>query len=126
MSYEADLHDPTLTHAEVSRRHGISPSEVGRRRAKAGIVRERVLTGKRPQRPCNICARQTRSQTGTCPACTRVGKVEPAYHHGLYGGRWVLDPVRRVQVWVGPVDRSEDAADVSHLDDSTTTREDAA
>jgi hypothetical protein len=56
----------------------------------------------RPHVPCVWCGRPTTAKTRACLSCTTVtlrARIPSPPTHGLYGGRWVLDVQRRVQVW---------------------------
>ena len=72
---------------DISARHGVSAETVRSLARAAGI-------GKRewPVKSCSACLNQMRvNPEGLCANC--------ALDVPLEGGRWVLDPVRRIQVW---------------------------
>lgn len=57
---------------------------------------------RRTHNPCHWCGRITTAVAKVCVECIGVDRSaneKPSHHYALTGGRWVLDPVRRVQVW---------------------------
>ena len=81
---------------DVAQRFGVSRSHVSYIAVTHGFRKR----SPRPEQPCESCGTVTRSTRRICLACrTAECYPEPTPEDALTGGRWVLDPVRRIQVW---------------------------